>query len=267
MSKMYGISAGTSICLKTAGKYCPEDLIVSCTPNLSDKLPSIISRTVLEVTEEDLLGATYIGAHAFRGCYQLNRVILSSNIRGVDEYAFCACSALSFVDLGEGVELVDSNSFQSCPKLKTVFFGSKVKVIGSYAFSQCGVEYLSLPEALIEIRANAFSGSGVRGDLIIPNSVKTIGDNAFYQCSNIRTLSIGECVETIGFAAFYNDFIIERVVVNAVTPPEIKSNTFSGVPETCPFYVPRASLAAYKSATNWSLRADHYFAKEDLPSD
>lgn len=160
-----------------------------------NKLPQVASRTVTEITAEDLEGATVIGGYFFSGCQKLGTIEIPNSVTKIFENAFQLCYALTNIE--------------------------------------------------------------------IPNSVTSISNNVFLSCTKLASITIGNGITTIGNGAFMNCQKLKSVTIKAETPPTIQSNTFSGVPADCAFYVPAASVEAYKAATNWSARADYIFPIEE----
>lgn len=109
--------------------------------------------------------------------------------------------------------------------------------IGQYAFFDC--------ESLTSIT--------------IPDSVTNIGFSAFSGCSNLTSVTIGNGVTSVGDRAFIssstNTELGGTYVILATTPPTIQSTTFQ-VAKINKIIVPKGTLDAYKSATNWSAYAD-----------
>jgi hypothetical protein len=118
-------------------------------------------------------------------------------------------------------------------------------------------------DSVTSIAAQAFEYCYSLTSIEIPDSVTSIGNSVFYLCNNLTSVVIGNGVTSLGVATFQSCRKLKSVTVNAETPPTIQSNTFLSVPDDCAFYVPAASVDAYKAATNWSARADYIFPIEE----
>ena len=118
------------------------------------------------------------------------------------------------------------------PPLPSMLGGKSVKMIGKSAFGGCsGLRgSLIIPDSVIKLEDDAFAGcSGFTGSLIIPNSVTTIGSGAFWRCSGITgSLTIGNSVTTIGLHAFKEStgFTGSLIIPDSVTT--IKVAAFQG---------------------------------------
>lgn len=80
---------------------------------------------------------------------------------------------------------------------------------------------------------------------------------AFVQCYGLIQAILGEGVTTVYEAAFSGCSSLSVVRLLASVPPVLSNKSaFSSAPEDCIFYVPKGSLEAYQTATNWSAYAD-----------
>ena len=61
-----------------------------------------------------------------------------------------------------------------------------------------------IPDTVIEIEANAFSGCSGLTSIVIPDSVTKIGDFAFNGCTELTDIVVPKSVKTLGNRAFRN---------------------------------------------------------------
>lgn len=103
-----------------------------------------------------------------------------------------------------------------------------------------------------------YSGSVVIPETVTNNgtvySVTSIGDHAFYYCSDLTSVTIPNSVTSIGDGAFSFCSGLKSVYVYASEPPVLEydileDDEIGGI--GVKFYVPEASLEAYKSAEVW----------------
>jgi hypothetical protein len=105
--------------------------------DLSAKLKEVVSRTVTEITAEDLEGITNIGNRAFMNCDSLTKVTLPDTITNIAGGAFFGCDKLAEVNLPDTLLSIDSEAFSECVSLEEIMIPDSVKGIYSFAFSKC----------------------------------------------------------------------------------------------------------------------------------
>lgn len=126
-------------------------------------------------------------------------------------------------------------------------YRSTANSIGDHAFHQCKqLISIRLPESITQIKANAFSNSGLK-EIEIPDKVVSLGGDAFAYCSSLTRVVIGAKVKTMAQGVFYNS-PVKDAYVKALTPPTISSYLFSSKPT---IHVYASALAAYL-ASPWA---------------
>lgn len=124
-----------------------------------------------------------------------------------------------------------------------------------------GTSYSTIPASVRHIGYNAFWGSTIYDDIIIPEGIETIGEMAFYG-QPFKLLVLPESVKQIGFYAFAYTSELSTVYCYAKDPIDIEFNAFcyerfldehaySGT-----LYVPTGSKVAYEQAEGWKEFAD-----------
>lgn len=119
------------------------------------------------------------------------------------------------------------------------------------------------PNSLIAIGDCAFYWSGLI-NVTIPNSVTSINEMAFNACFSLSTVIIGRSVTSIGGGAFHMCTNLKTIRSLNTTPPVLGNVCFEGASLTA-IYVPKGSLATYKSAAGWSAYSSIIF--EDITND
>ena len=154
-------------------------------------------------------GTTYtvtsIGTGAFRGCVNLQSVVIPNTVTSIDYNAFTTCNNLQSVVIPSSVTSIGDNAFLACGSLSSVIIGESVTFIGSSAFSGC----------------NSLE------NITLPNSVTTIEDAAFKDCENLQTVTIGSGLTAIADHMFENCGQLKTVNFNGNSLTSIGSYSFN----------------------------------------
>ena len=129
--------------------------------------------------------------------------------------------------------------------------------IEDYAFYRCSnLTTITVPDSVTSIGSNAFYNCSSLTSITIPESVTKIGSNAFYNCSSLTSITIPSSVKSIGYGALQIGSSTSKatIIMKSTTTPSIQSATIGSNVEK--IIVPKGTLEAYKSATNWSKLAD-----------
>lgn len=170
--------------------------------------------------------ASYIPYGAFQACLNLSTVILSDELKNIDNDSFVGCNSLETIVVPNPKTTIQSRAFfdssfayndYSNPDLVVIrgdtlekgsvvngiaLIPEGVKKIGERAFEETTINYLTFPSTLTEIGEHAFykCDGPAFNDVVIPDSVKTIGSAAFCGIFDLKSVSLN--AETIGKYAF-----------------------------------------------------------------
>ncbi len=175
--------------------------------------------------------------------YYLRTLRLPANLTAIPYMAATECLWLQSITIPAGVAEIGSRAFENCRSLKTVVFEDAttdgtttggastcaLHRIGDWAFYNCHeLQNLTIPEGVTEIGNAAFYGCTYLTEITLPSSVTSIDDNAFALCGKIQ-----------------------KIRVDATTPPTLRAKTFYEVNRSIPVYVPAEAVNDYKNDTYW----------------
>ena len=191
---------------------------------------------------------TTIGHSAFSYCSNLKSAVLSNSLTLIDEYLFFDCSNLKSIAIPDGIKSINESAFRGCKSLTSIVIPNGVTSIGNRVFYDCSsLTSLEIPnsvksfgykpfancdklEALsidIDYVDSWFNNLPSLKTLVLGDHVETIGEEAFAGCSNLNSLNLSKGLKTIGVKAFYEcERLTELTIPNHVT--EIGEQAFYG---------------------------------------
>ncbi len=98
-----------------------------------------------------------IGIDAFMDCIDLESINLSK-VKAINNNAFKNCSKLNISDSLYSAETIGDNAFKDCLLLSFDFNASNIQTIGEGAFNNTALTSVVIPESVVSVKANAFSG-------------------------------------------------------------------------------------------------------------
>ena len=259
------VDGGTTKKLLTAGKYCDRNIVVTATGGGGEPEPPQDGKTRLYIhvppnSEPNRPPARnqvplYIQQTVSRGVTidwgdgsELETLEGTGKVNTTHTYQEGGDFVIA-LEVAEGCELGLGHGSSSycvmgstlsknrvyCNMLQKVIIGNSVTSVGTYAFNSCySIETVTMPD-----------------------SVTNIGNNAFYYCYSFVSITISNSATSIGANAFGNCHGVKEYHLKPISPPTLSNaDAFSSISSDCIIFVPKGSLDAYQSATNWSKYAD-----------
>ena len=103
---------------------------------------------------------------------------------------------------------------------------------------------------------NCFAYCEFLASIDMPDGVTSIGFNCFAYCESLASITIPDGVTSLASYCFSYCTSLASIVMLPTTPPALGSSTFYNTSDDLVITVPKGTLDAYKSATNWSAYAD-----------
>ncbi len=236
------ITAGNSPILEKLATHIKLDNSYVQGINLSNMFYSNSAQTQIDLTDFDTSNVNNMNS-MFANCGELKYIIglaglNTSNVTNMNSM-FSNCNSLSpTLD-----NLLLSFDTSKVTNFSAMFYHSGISGFDS------GVKY-------IDLRTFDFSEA-------------TNVSGMFREGYSLRTIKMGKADTnyqkvTNSTGIFYDCQKLEKVLINGTSIlPLTASSCLTNVPSTCEFYVPDNLVASYKSATNWSTRADYIFPISD----
>lgn len=189
-------------------------------------------------TFPELLQST--GNYMCDGDTALTKVVFLGPTNTIAYGSFYGCNALSELTLDwSKVIALRNNAFYNCSSLEIEDLAlPNLETLGDYAFHGVKIKKISdlgkiTAAPTSNTNTGAYGDRGVLKEIVFPDTLTSIPAYSLYN---------------------YN--ALNAIVFKPIAPPTlVNSNAFNNT-NSCPIYVPDASVDAYKAATNWSSFAD-----------
>jgi hypothetical protein len=206
---------------------------------------------------------------AFTTCVSLTHINISKATTSI-QGAFVACNSLKSISIPQTITSITDQPFTNCFALQKLILTSVTSsTLTAFGFENCfSLEKVILNNTLPNIsNGGQFSNCRSLKSINIPNSFTAIPNIFFGGCISLTELEFPNSITNIGsnqtFAGCTS--ILEYTFLSVTPPTNGDTSTFSGINAACKIYVPDASVAAYKAATNWTVVANYIYPLSTKP--
>ena len=173
-------------------------------------------KDIKEVVIKD--GVTAIGNRAFRYTSNLTKVTIADSVTSIGLEAFSKCHSLTSITIPDSVTNLSTSAFEDS-NLTSITIPDSVTSFGSKVFKDTPwLEAKQKESPFVVVNEILIDASTCKGDVIIPDGVKTIGWDAFLYSNEITSVTIPNSVTDIEFMAFeYCNNLVSVTIPDSVT--------------------------------------------------
>lgn len=204
----------------------------------------------------------------------LEEVVLPETLTSIYQYSFYNYTALTKCHIPSSVVSIGEKAFYGSPISSSLNLPN-LTTIDSRAFDGSDISEIvslgnitTLPDGVwfSSQHRGVFSRNKNLSSVVLPKTLTTVGYGAFSYCTSLSEITLPSSITRIGEGSFINTNL-STLVCLATTPPTLENVAFSNTPiasGTGFIYVPDASVADYKAATNWAQYASQIKPMSEL---
>ena len=191
---------------------------------------------------------SFINTKAFKGCSNLEKIILPYSLKTIGVMAFVGCKKLKEIKLPKFVQNVDGafmfwngrliNESANFIYKDNVLYNSKMTKLIAYMKEEkqyskiiacrsyraettimqgwAGAHSFNIPSGIVQIAFGAFAGKHSLFSVSLPTSVCRIGNAAFVCCENLGFINIPPTVSCIGKFAFGKTILKDQIKLEII---------------------------------------------------
>ncbi|MCR5718542.1 MAG: glycoside hydrolase family 9 protein [Oscillospiraceae bacterium] len=198
-----GIVSGQASC----GKQLPE---------LPKPDPKRVDPIVIEIPAD--LGITQVGEQIFGGlAAKVTEVSIPDTVKVLGKEAFFRCTNLTAITVPATIEQVGDKAFGETPWLKEQLKDSPLLILNGILIDGTSAKgEVVIPDTVKTVLGSSFRMNKEITSVTLPDTVTSIGDSAFYGCEKLETVTLSKNLKTIGESAFANTPITELTIPASV---------------------------------------------------
>jgi hemin uptake protein HemP len=191
----------------------------------------------------------YVGAildGMFYNFDKLTTITIGPNITSIGSQAFYNNNQLKSITIPSSVTSIGASAFQDCSSLTSIIIPSSVTSVGDYAFSGTGLTNIICNTYLVRFGFGFFGLNNVNLQITF-DYVGAIPDGACNGRSNLKSVTIGSGITSIGTSAFQNCSTLSSIIIpSSVTT--IGTSAFTGCSTLSSIIIPSSVTTIGTSA-------------------
>lgn len=207
---------------------------------------------------------TTVASNAFKGCLQLEEVVLPEGIEKIEYDAFWNSGIMRMTIPATTTSIAD-NPFGNCKRLLSFtlaegnknYYMSGDALIGRYSkpclvyYREGGAADFTIPEEVGVIGPFAFACNSSLKSVRIPKTVQEVGKYAFSWCYNLEEVVWESTATNIPQYCFSNCDALRKFTMCNGNPISIEWGVFDSAYRNAVLYVPTGSAKYYQVAEGW----------------
>lgn len=196
-------------------------LLTKCNLQIIDKFEDKLPAGYLAETENLINiqipdNIKIIGTCAFLNCLNLKNVVLSKNLKQINQNAFRGCGFTS-IDFPSSLTRINYGAFEDCSNLTEIFIPKTLNVIENSVFQNCtSLECVDIEDGLCNVLGRYLFSNCVNLEKVsIPESIVYMNNFVFDNCNNLKSIhykgSVSDWNKIIKENNWYKNSAIKQV--------------------------------------------------------
>lgn len=201
-------------------------------------------------------------ADIFSDVETLNAVVIPTSINS--GLSFNSWYSLEIVSLPYNYSNYARNMFNNCYALKYIVLTKNSTVNTSLGRTQ-QLKKISIPSSLNSMSSSAIATACFNlTNIDLPDIFTTLSASSFNAFYSLSKFVVKSRITNIEAQCFYEDCLLTELKFEPTTPPTVaNANAFYRLVVNCKILVPRGTLEAYKTATNYPSPSTYTYEEYD----